>query len=191
MLAVSLNAALGRGAILGGLLVCVAGLLVTLTGIRRNDSRVLWSTSRYAYASFAAALVASLPVSRIRSTPATADCSAVKNNIALIRCNQIHEQTGGGAFAATRLADHAQRLALQDRKINAVDSPHHTTATAKHVFGQGEMFDQPTHFQKGFRVCHDQFLISMAERKPSLSKLKAIEVMNIITPGKAATQGWV
>ena len=64
MLAVSLNAALGRGAILGGLLVCVAGLLVTLSGIRRNDSRVLRSTSRYAYASFAAALVAFLVMER-------------------------------------------------------------------------------------------------------------------------------
>ena len=115
----------------------------------------------------------------------------VKNNFALIRCNQIHEQTGGGAFAATRLAHYAQRLSLKDRKVNAVNCPHHTTATAKQVFGQGEMFDQPSHFQKSFWVRHVQFLISMAERKPSLSKLKAIEVMKIITPGKAATQGWV
>jgi hypothetical protein len=31
----------------------------------------------------------------------------------------------------------------------------------------------------------------MAERKPSANKLKAMEVMKIIAPGKAAIHGWV
>jgi hypothetical protein len=31
---------------------------------------------------------------------------------------------------------------------------------------------------------------SMAERRPSASRLKAMEVMKIITPGRAASQGW-
>jgi hypothetical protein len=34
-------------------------------------------------------------------------------------------------------------------------------------------------------------LTSIAERNPSDSVLKAIEVMKIITPGSAAIQGWV
>ena len=31
---------------------------------------------------------------------------------------------------------------------------------------------------------------SMAERRPSARRLKAMEVMKIMTPGRAASQGW-
>lgn len=49
MLAVSINAALGRGAILLGLLTCLSGVAVTIAGIRRHDLRALKSSVRYAY----------------------------------------------------------------------------------------------------------------------------------------------
>ena len=40
------------------------------------------------------------------------------------------------------------------------------------------------------RLARGVHLTSMAERSESLSRLKAIEVTKIITPGSAATQGW-
>ncbi|MEY3680440.1 MAG: heme lyase CcmF/NrfE family subunit [Ilumatobacteraceae bacterium] len=64
MLAVSLNAAVGRGAILLGVLVCVFGIAITVTGIRRNDPKILRATARYAYVAFAAALVAFVVMER-------------------------------------------------------------------------------------------------------------------------------
>jgi len=64
MLAVSLNAAFGRGAVLLGLLVCLAGALVTIGGIRRRDVRIMRMSTRYAYASFAAAVLAFLLMER-------------------------------------------------------------------------------------------------------------------------------
>jgi cytochrome c-type biogenesis protein CcmF len=64
VLAVSLNAAAGRGAILLGLLVCAFGVVVTVVGIRRHDVRILRSSPRYAYAAFAAALLAFVMMER-------------------------------------------------------------------------------------------------------------------------------
>ena len=64
MLAVSLNAAVGRGAILLGVLTCLAGIAITIAGIRRHDQRALKSTIRYAYVVFAAGLLAFLIMER-------------------------------------------------------------------------------------------------------------------------------
>ena len=58
MLAASMNAAIGRGAVLLGLLACLSGIAITVAGIRRGDQRALRSTARYAYLTFGAALVA-------------------------------------------------------------------------------------------------------------------------------------
>lgn len=64
MLAVSINAALGRGAILLGVLTCLSGIAITVAGIRKNDLRALKSASRYAYASFVAAIIAVVMMER-------------------------------------------------------------------------------------------------------------------------------
>ena len=72
--------------------------------------------------------------------------------------------------------------------VRAVDGAHHTATSAKDIFLERKMLYQALDFQQAWR-CH--CLTSMAERKPSLSKLKAIDVQKIITPGKAAIQGWV
>ena len=103
----------------------------------------------------------------------------------------FRSQSGGGAFAAARLTDNTQGLSLEHREVNAVDGSHDAAAPSQQVWFEGEVLDQATHVQDGLTRTHDQFLISIAERKPSLSRLKAIEVMKIIAPGNAATQGWV
>jgi len=64
MLAVSINAALGRGAILLGLLTCLSGIAVTIAGIRQHDLRALKSSVRYAYVAFFAALLAFVMMER-------------------------------------------------------------------------------------------------------------------------------
>ena len=64
MLAVSINAAIGRGAILLGLLTCLSGIAITFAGIRKHDLRALKSAPRYAYVAFAAALLAFIMMER-------------------------------------------------------------------------------------------------------------------------------
>jgi hypothetical protein len=51
-----------------------------------------------------------------------------------------------------------------------------------HVHGQAQAGGNGFHGPHAFT--------SMAERRPSESRLNEIEVMKIITPGNAATQGW-
>ena len=58
MLGASLNAAVGRGAILLGLLVCLFGIGITIAGIRQGNLKALRSSAYYAYAAFGAALLA-------------------------------------------------------------------------------------------------------------------------------------
>ena len=64
MLAVSINAAIGRGAILLGLLTCLSGIAITVAGIRKHDLRALKSAPRYAYLAFGAALLAFIMMER-------------------------------------------------------------------------------------------------------------------------------
>lgn len=64
MFAVSLNAAIGRGAVLLGLLACLSGIVITVAGIRKHDVRALKSSPRYAYLAFAAALLAFIMMER-------------------------------------------------------------------------------------------------------------------------------
>lgn len=58
MLAVSLNAAVGRGAILLGVLACTFGAAITIAGLRNSDQRALKSSTRYSYLALFAAVVA-------------------------------------------------------------------------------------------------------------------------------------
>jgi cytochrome c-type biogenesis protein CcmF len=64
VLAVSINGAIGRGAILLGLLTCLSGIAITVAGIRKHDLRALRSTTHYAYVAFAAALLAFIMMER-------------------------------------------------------------------------------------------------------------------------------
>ena len=83
-----------------------------------------------------------------------------------------------------RFADAREHL-----EVHVVDGAHHAAAAAEHVALQREVLDQAPHRQQ--RLAHGgvHHLLSIAARSESLSRLKAIEVMKIITPGSAATQG--
>ena len=58
MLAVGLNAAVGRGAVLLGVLACAFGAAITVAAIRKHDLRALKVSSRYSYVALFAAVVA-------------------------------------------------------------------------------------------------------------------------------------
>ena len=117
----------------------------------------------------------------------------------------MHQQPGGGRFAATGFADNADGLALADRKRHVIDRTH-GFAFAEQPAAHGEMLGQAIDAQQRLRLAadvldgiefdhfghdfdHGQLRISMALRRPSLSRLKQIETAKIIAPGSAATQG--
>jgi len=58
VLAVSLNGAVGRGAILLGVLVCLFGIGITVGGIRQGNKRALIASARYAWVAAGAAVIA-------------------------------------------------------------------------------------------------------------------------------------
>lgn len=64
MLAVSLNAAVGRGALLLGLAAAVLGIVTTVSGIRSGDRRLLRYAHRYAWLTFAGAALAFVMLER-------------------------------------------------------------------------------------------------------------------------------
>ena len=93
-------------------------------------------------------------------------------------------------------ADDSQCLALADREGHIVHRLHgrhlavEQPATHRKVLAQ--TFDQEQRLRRaaaiaGIRFDHLFSLTSMAERNPSLIRLKHIEVTKIITPGSAAT----
>src|SRR5258708_37977715 len=114
-----------------------------------------------------------------------ADGAIGEHDLAGIGSDQTDQQTCRGRFSATGFADHAQRLAARDIEGDAVDRAHDCIGPPEQARTDGEMLDETGNAQERAHA-----LISMAVRKPSLSRLKEIEVMKIIAPGKAATQGW-
>lgn len=64
MLAISLNAAVGRGAVLLGVLACLFGMAITTAGIRKNDQRALKTSTRYSYLALFAAIAAVVVMER-------------------------------------------------------------------------------------------------------------------------------
>lgn len=68
MLAASLNGALGRGALLIGLIAAIFGIVVTISGIRAHDAKVLRLAPRFAWVSFGGAVVAFLVMQRALAT---------------------------------------------------------------------------------------------------------------------------
>ena len=64
MLAISLNAAVGRGAVLLGVLACLFGTAITIAGIRKNDQRALKTSTRYSYLALFAAIAAVVVMER-------------------------------------------------------------------------------------------------------------------------------
>jgi hypothetical protein len=123
-------------------------------------------------------------------------------------CN---DQACGGGLAAARLADDAERLAFGDIEVDAVDGAHHRPGLGEEAGLAAKMLDQPADRQQrcprpaaiaevtrngrdavvDFLPARAHCLTSIAERRPSEKRLNEIEVRKIITPGRAATIGWV
>ena len=129
---------------------------------------------------------------------AGAERLAVEQHLAGVGPDEVHEQARGGRLAAAGLADDAERLALQHVEIDAVDGAHQRRR-AEHALPDREMLDEPAHRQQRLRRPaavrgggHGRVhcFTSIAERSPSESRLNEIEVMKIMAPGSAATQGW-
>ena len=105
--------------------------------------------------------------------------------------DQADDQARGRGFAAAGFADEADHLALVDGDRNIVDRAHDALG-AEQPAADIEMLDQVLHLQQRLRRAADvaapvrafQLLTSIALRKPSLRRLKQIETMKIITPGK-------
>ena len=93
MLAVGLNAAAGRGAILLGVLVCAFGIVVTVAGIRQGNTRVLRSTARYSYVAFAAALIAFVVMER----------ALITRDFSLAYVQQVGSRSTPGLYNVTAL----------------------------------------------------------------------------------------
>ena len=125
-----------------------------------------------------------------------ADALAVEQHLALVLRDQLHHDAGSCRLAAAGFADDAERLAFQHREIDAVDGAHHGAAAEREMLRQGARLQQrgpcptPVAVVEVRVLRHDQPFTSIADRRPSESRLNEIEVMKIATPGSAATQGW-
>jgi hypothetical protein len=123
----------------------------------------------------------------------------IKERLARIREDEMHEQPGGGRFSATGLADDPKRLALEELEVDSVDSANDGVPAAEEIFAHREVLHEAAHGQQrlgrpsavdlreGEGGAH--VFTSMAERRPSEKRLKEIDVMKITKPGRAATQG--
>jgi hypothetical protein len=112
--------------------------------------------------------------------------------VAVVGLDQVHQQPGGRRLAAAGFADDAQGLALEDVEIDAVHRVHGLVLPMKRSTGKClTRFLTAGAWRRGSpRSPAHQVLMSMAERRLSDRRLKEIEVMKIISPGSAATQGW-
>ena len=133
-----------------------------------------------------------------------ADALAVEDDLALVRVDELHQQPRRRRLAAAALAHDAQRLALLDGEVDAVDRAHHALRPEQAAALDREVLDEAVHRDErlrrpaavarvrpvpggGGRAAH--WRTSMALRSPSEKRLKAIEVTKIMTPGNAATIG--
>ena len=136
---------------------------------------------------------------------------SVEQDVARIGRDDLHDQTRGGGLPAAGLADDAERLAFGDVEVDAVDGAHQRPGLGQNTGLAAKVLDQPPHRQQrrprpaaiaqvrrngrdavvGFLPACAHCLTSIAERSPSENRLNEIEVRKIITPGRAATIGWV
>ena len=127
------------------------------------------------------------------------DRIAVEHHSAAIGLDQADQEARHRRLAAARFAHHTQGLALGDRQAEIVDRAHHLGRAPEQAARHREMLAQARRQQQrlggaaavgsGNQRVHQAFT-SMAARRPSLIRLKQIEVMKIMTPGRAARTGF-
>ena len=118
-----------------------------------------------------------------------------EDQFAAVGRDQMQQKAGEGGFAAAAFADDAQRFSLEQGERHAVDGAH---GCADRAALDLEMLLQIAGDQQ--RLCrsaaveadavHVHILTSMAERMPSLTRLKLMEVMKIAAPGSAQISGF-
>jgi hypothetical protein len=79
-----------------------------------------------------------------------ADRFAVEQHFSVVRRDQADDQPRGRRFAAARLANNADHLALVDGERDVVDRAHHALG-AEPSAAQAEMLDEVLHLQKWLR----------------------------------------
>jgi len=125
---------------------------------------------------------------------------AIEHQFAGIRHHQMQQEPRQRRLAATGLADHAERFALEQSERHAIHGAHHgALARALHP----EMALQLARDQHrlggaaaiagihiGLHLCGDAHpRTSIAPRTPSLTRLKQMEVTKIAMPGSAQPSG--
>jgi hypothetical protein len=101
-----------------------------------------------------------------------------------VRLDQPQEKPRERRLAASGLAHDAERLARRHVERDAVHRPHPRQRALEHAAPQGEMLAQALHLEE--RPRHPR--ISMASRRPSESRLNAIDVRKMARPGRAGTR---
>ena len=124
-----------------------------------------------------------------------ADRLAVEDQFAAIAIEQMQHQPCQRRFAAARFTDDAECLAFEQRERHAV---HGTNARGLAAAAHMEVLGQIARDQQRLRGAADIARVgrhaahsrtSIAERIPSLTRLKQIEVTKIAAPGSAQDSG--
>ena len=111
---------------------------------------------------------------------------AEKHHGAGVGLEQAQDQPRKRRLAAARFADDAERLFRLDAERDVVDRANPRVCAEQHSGADREVLPQPTHREQ--RAA--QTRISIASRSPSESRLNAIEVRKMATPGSAGTQAF-
>jgi hypothetical protein len=116
------------------------------------------------------------------------DVLAAEGQAAGVRFDQAQEQPRQRRFAAAGLAHDPERFGRIDVERHAVDGPHPGLRALQQAAAQRKVLAQPARFEQWRpAVGRAQPRISIASRKPSESRLNAIEVTKMASPGSAGT----
>ena len=109
--------------------LAASGWDIAFTYWTAYDTRMTWGAEAGATDAIQAILV----------QESDADAIAVKDQLAGVARNQVHEQSRERGFAAARLSDNAERLAFQHHERNIVDGAYFPPFPARAIdFGQVE-----------------------------------------------------
>src|SRR5262249_38312821 len=99
-----------------------------------------------------------------------------------VRLDESQHHARERRLPAARLAHDAQRLAGSNVEGHLVHGAHPGLRALEHAATQREVLAEAARFEQGG---HSR--ISIASRRPSLTRLKAIDVRKIARPGSAGT----